>query len=90
MATIKGWTKDRDEPNHITYWASGYGLRRGFIEIKRIGQISAKKNAHLWFVDIYKNQGYYEDPKRLKVRTFKTKKSALDYTQDYMRKHPRG
>lgn len=90
MAKITGWRQDRDEPTQHTYWSTGYGLRRGFIEVKKVSQISARKNAFRWYVTIYKNMGHYEDAKPLPVVSFGTKKEALNYAYRYMRANPRG
>ena len=90
MGKIKGWLQDRNEPNHITYWSLGYGLRRGYVDIQKIEQISAKKNSYKWRVLIYKNKGHFEDAKPLPVKWFNTKKEALDYAYAYMRSHPNG
>jgi hypothetical protein len=90
MGKIKGWKQDRNESEHITYWSYGHGLRRGHVDIRKVGQISARRNTYLWFVDIYKNKGYYEDAKKLGVKSFKTKAEALSYATNYMRRHPNG
>jgi len=90
MAKIKGWTQDRDEPNQITYWGVGYGLRRGHVHIEKVYQISARKNAFLWIVTIHKNMGLYDDTKNLGSKSFKTKREALAYAVKHMRANPNG
>lgn len=87
---IKGWSLDRNEEKQITFWGTGYGLRRGHVQLNKLGQISAKKNTHRWFVDIHRNKGYYEDAKRIPIRDFKTKTEALDYALKHMRSHQNG
>ena len=76
----KDWRQDRKGPNDYTWWESGYGLRRNFINIHKLlnGQ---------WRVNIYEGRGHYEDAKELPFKQFKTKTQALAYAKAYMRKN---
>lgn len=87
---VVGWRLDRNEEKQITFWGTGYGLRRGHVHIEKVGQVSARKNSYRWIVTIHKNMGYYEDAKVLPVKSFKTKKEALAYAISHMRSHPNG
>lgn len=60
-----------------------YGLRRGFISL-------SKKSNGQYELDIYKNNGHYEDATRQKVKSFKTQKAGIAKAKLWMKKHPNG
>jgi hypothetical protein len=79
---FQGYRQDRNEKDRLTFWGSGYGLRRNYVEI------AYRPSFKDWVVITYKNRGFYEDAKRNPDKYFKSKSEAINHAKDYMRNNP--
>lgn len=79
---LNNFRQDRNEEKNMTWWGSGYGFRRSFV------QITFEEGAKdYWLVTIYKGRGHFEDAKRLPEKKFKTRREAISFAKSWMRKN---